>query len=266
MNTSVCIDAVFSGWSPIDAIQAVKTAGFDAYEFWGWWDKDLAEIRKANEKLGMHTVAFCTRFISLVDSVCHQKYIEGLKESIQAAQVMGCGMLITQVGNELQDVPRSQQHGNIVKGLKACVPLLEASGLTLAMEPLNTMVDHKGYYLDSSDEAFEIIEEVGSPCVRVLFDIYHQHITEGNRISSITMNINKICHFHAAGYPGRHELSNGEICYADIFRAIGQTGYQGFIGLEYFPIKDTNISLDESKHILKPVFACNEPSHPVASE
>ncbi len=108
----------------------------------------------------------------------------------------------------------------------------------LVFEPLNTLVDHKGYYLYSSEEAFRIADQVNSPKVKVLYDIYHQQITEGHLIKRITKNIDKIGHFHAAGNPGRHELYFGEINYSEVFKAIDETGYTGSIGLEYFPIEE----------------------------
>ena len=91
--------------------------------------------------------------------------------------------------------------------------------------------------MSSSAEAFEIIEEVGSDRVKVLFDIYHQQITEGDLIRNIRENISRIGHFHAAGCPGRHELDTGELNYPNIFHAIREAGYTGYVGLEYFPEK-----------------------------
>jgi hydroxypyruvate isomerase len=133
-------------------------------------------------------------------------------------------------------VPRDDQHRSLVEGLRACVPYLRDAGVTLLVEPLNTAVDHSGYYLSGSDEAFDVIDEVGDPHVKLLFDIYHQQITEGHLIARITRNIDKIGHFHAAGNPGRHELDSGEIHYPAVFRAIDASGYDGLIGLEYFPL------------------------------
>ncbi len=108
----------------------------------------------------------------------------------------------------------------LVDGLRQAAPLLEAANLTLVIEPLNDRIDHPGYYLVRSDEAFEIIDQVGSPSVKVVFDIYHQQISEGQLIANITSNIDKIGHFHAAGNPGRHELTRGELHYPSIFAAI----------------------------------------------
>ena len=115
--------------------------------------------------------------------------------------------------------------------------MLETAGRTLVIEPLNELVDHAGYYLIRSDEAFEIVEEVGSSNVKVVFDIYHQQISEGHLIRNIIQNIDKIGHFHAAGNPGRNELTRGEIHYPQVFEAIQSTNYEGYVGLEYWPVE-----------------------------
>jgi hydroxypyruvate isomerase len=238
MKLSVCIDALFWDKDFEESMRAVKAAEVDTIEFWAWWNKDLEAVVKAKEELNLSVSALCTKFASLTDSTKRDEYISGLRESIKIAKMLGCKSLITQVGNELSDVSREEQHRSIVQGLQACTSLLEEADITLLVEPLNIVVDHKGYYLYSSDEAFKIIEEVGSSKVKVLFDIYHQQITEGNLIQRITRNIDKIGHFHAAGNPGRHELSLGEINYGEIIKAIDKAGYSGYFGLEYFPEKD----------------------------
>ncbi len=248
MKFSVCIDALFAGKDFAESMEAVKNAGMDTFEFWGWWDKDLKKIKKAKEELDMNIAAFCTKMISLVDASVRKQNLEGLKESIHAAREMGCKTLISQVGNELAGVSRQEQHKNLVEGLEACVPLLEEAGITLVFEPLNTLVDHKGYYLYSSEEAFQIVDEVNSKNVKVLYDIYHQQIMEGHLISRISGNIGRIGHFHAAGNPGRHELDTGEINYGNIFDVIRHSGYEGYVGLEYFPLKDAGEGL---KNLLK---------------
>jgi hydroxypyruvate isomerase len=238
MKFSVCIDAVYNKRDFIESMKSVKNTGINAFEFWAWWNKDLDAIKKAKEETGLELSAFCTTFVSLVDETKRQEYIEGLKESVEKAKFLGCSRLISQVGNELTEISRKEQHKSIVEGLKQSAPILEKEDITLVVEPLNILVNHKGYYLYSSDEAFEIVDEVGSPNIKILFDIYHQQIMEGNLISSIIGNIDKIGHFHAAGNPGRHELDKGEIKYSNIFREIDQTNFDGYIGLEYFPIEE----------------------------
>lgn len=245
LRPAVCIDAVLAGLPPADAIEVVAAAGIKAFEFWGWWDKDLDAIDAARQQHGLEISACCTRFVSLVDPAARADYLTGLRESIATARRLNCPTLISQVGDCLAHVPRARQHACLVAGLKAAAPLLEDANITLVIEPLNELVDHAGYYLVRSPEAFEIIDEVDSPRVKVVYDIYHQQISEGQLIANITANIDKINHFHAAGNPGRHELNVGELHYPSIFAAIGQTGYDGFVGLEYWPVDDPLTGLKE---------------------
>jgi hydroxypyruvate isomerase len=237
MNISICIDAVFMGQDERESMSAISKLGVKAYEFWAWWEKDLAMLTQAQKDFNLQLAACCTRFISLVDESTRSEYHQGLEESIQAAKRLGCKTLISQVGNDLGN-SRHAQKKNLVRGLKSCIPFLEDADMQLVFEPLNTLVDHAGYFLTSSEEAFEIVDSVDHPKVKVLYDIYHQQIMEGNLIQRITENIDKIGHFHAAGNPGRNELYYGEINYPAVFMAIDNTGFNGYIGFEYFPIDD----------------------------
>jgi hydroxypyruvate isomerase len=243
MKFSVNIESVYENHSFIRSMEEVKRLGFHAFEFWSWWDKDMQQIKSAKDRLHLHLSSIVTKFISLTDSKKRHEYVQGLKETIAAAKFLGCNMIVSQVGDEIPGVPRTEQHKSIVEGLKACVPFLEEAGMMLVIEPLNTFVDHPGYYLDSAKEGFQIVEEVGSPYVKVLYDIYHMQIMEGNIISTITKNIDKIGHFHAAGVPGRHEPYTGELYYINIFHAIQASGFNGYIGLEYWPIENPSTSL-----------------------
>lgn len=249
MEISVCVDALFWGKDIMKSMKTVKASGFSAIEFWCWWDKNLDEIKQIKDELEMNIAAFCTKFISLVDASKREDYIVGLKESIEAAKKLDCKKLISQVGNEIPGLSREEQKKSLIAGLKQCAPILEAEGITLVIEPLNTLVDHKGYFLYSSDEAFEIIDEVNSPNVKVLFDIYHQQVMEGHLISRICNNIDKIGHFHAAGNPGRHELDKGELNYANIFNSIKETGSTAYVGLEYFPVDEPGEGLKKVRSL-----------------
>lgn len=232
---SVCIDAVFSGKSFNEACALVKEANISHIEFWGWWDKDINSLQAAQHKYGLTIAACCTKFISLVDPTLRDDYLKGLQESIQMAQKLGCKQLISQVGDAIESRSRTEQQQSIIDGLKAAAPLLEAAHITLVIEPLNERVDHAGYFLVHSDQAFDIVKQVASPNVKVLFDIYHQQISEGNIIRNIADNIDYIGHFHAAGNPGRNELQHGEINYPQVFSAIQKTNFIGHVGLEYWP-------------------------------
>lgn len=245
LRPSVCIDAVYEGMPEAEAIRRIDAIGYDVFEFWCWWEKDLDEISGLCDELGLQVASCCTRFISLTNESCREEYLRGLKESVRAAQRLKCPTLISQVGDFLPEISREQQHQSIVQGLRAAADILRDSGVTLVIEPLNDKVDHPGYYLVRSPEAFEIVQEVDSPDIKVVFDIYHQQISEGDLLRKILPNLERIGHFHAAGNPGRNELNRGEINYPDIFEQIAAAGFDGFVGLEYWPKGDPDEGLAE---------------------
>lgn len=239
MFYSACLNALFAKVPPAQAIEQVKLAGLNAFEIWGWWDTDLPALMDAKEKQGLHMTAMCTRMVPLNDPARRGEYLDGLKESLEKAAALGCSTLISQIGNTLQHLSRDEQCRSIVDGLKSCIPLLEKDNAVLVIEPLNTLFDHPGYYLTSSEEAFGIVREVDSPHVKVLYDVYHQQISEGNLIPTITQNTEWIGHIHIAGHPGRHEvLGEQEIHYPAVLSALKKAGYTGAVGLEYFPLED----------------------------
>lgn len=239
MYFSACIPALFSRMPVHEAVDLVVDAGLEAAEIWGWWDIDLDAFAAALQRTGMRCSAVCTRFIPMNDPARREEYINGLRETIAAAKKLGCRTIISQVGHERHDTSREEQHQAIVESAKACIPMLEEADVQLVIEPLNTLVDHQGYYLTSSEEGFEMVREIASDHVRLLYDIYHQQIMEGNLWSRISANLPLIGHIHAAGVPGRHEmLKNCEIHYPWLLSKIKEAGYEGAVGLEYFPLED----------------------------
>jgi len=248
---SVCIEMIFGELPFVERIQAVKEAGLPAFEFWGWSKKDLEAVRRAQDQTGLALSAFCVEYEgALVDSGCRDAFVAGVRSSLAPAKRMGVNTLIVTVGNALAGVPRETQHAAIVAGLRAAAPAAEDAGVTLVLEPLNTLVDHKGYYLATSAEGFQIVDEVNSPAVKLLFDIYHQQITEGNLIANITAGIDRIGHFHSADVPGRYEFGVGEINYKNVLARIDEAGYTGFVGLEYRPSTTSEESLRRVKAAL----------------
>lgn len=237
MHYSVCLPAVLSGWKAEDALRVVKEAGYSHYEIWSWWDLDVDALLTVQQENTLSIAALCTRFVPLNDPSMREAYLEGLRETAEVCRKLGCRTVITQVGQEMPDVSRELQHESIVEGLKACIPLLREYGLTLTFEPLNTCINHAGYYLWSSEEAFQIAEEVDDPHVKVLYDLYHQYVMGDLYLERIVENIDRIGHFHMAGYPGRNEpLLNSEVDYPTILRAIRESGYAGSVGQEYMPL------------------------------
>ena len=248
MRIDIPIPCFFGKDSFIDAIYRVKTLGFDAIETYDWKSLDLDRVRAACEDSGVELLSMCTTEFRLTDASFRNAWLEGLAESARAANRVGAKRLITQVGNDTGD-PRCVQHDNIVATLKLARPILEETGVTVMIEPLNTIYNHKGYYLWSALEAFDIVREVDCEFVKVVYDIYHQQVMEGNIINNVRDNLKHIAHLHSAGHPGRNELQYGENDYKVIFDAIDKAGYTGCCGLEYSPLLEPEESLKEFRRI-----------------
>jgi hydroxypyruvate isomerase len=250
-QTSVCIEMIFRDQPILSRIAAVKKAGLPAFEFWGWKDKDLKAIRQKADECGLAIAASVVQSdAALVDPSGTGAFVDGVSASIEAAQQLGCNVLIATVGQEIAELSRWAQHDSIVAGLSAAAPMAEDADVTLVLEPLNILVDHKGYYLASSHEGFDIVRAVDSSHVRLLYDIYHQQITEGNLIANISANIDLIGHVHVADVPGRYEPGTGEINYANVFAKIAELGYEGYVGLEFRPSGDHYEALAKVKSLL----------------
>lgn len=244
IKLSVCIDMIMTEIPFLERMERVKRLGYPAFEFWEWKNKDVDAILGKKNELGLQIATMMGSGWKHMNSEDARKtFVSDIQASLAAAKRLGVKTLIVTTGFEDKRIPRSEQHANYVAALKAVAPFAEQAQVTLVLEPLNIKVDHPGYYLQTAKEGFEIIDEVGSPALKMLFDIYHHQIMEGNVIQDITRNISKIAHFHVADVPGRHEPGTGEINYANVFRAIAATGYQGFVGLEFKPSKDAEETL-----------------------
>lgn len=261
MRLSACICMLFREEKDfVRRIALVKEAGLLAFEFWGWSGVDLEGVAAAKQASGLELAAICVDSTDpamkqawpkgiLVNPEMRAVFVAATRESLGVARRLGCPCLIATVGNEQPGLSPWQMHDSIVAGLKAVAAEAEETGVTVVLEPLNTLVNHKGYYLWSSREGFDIIRAVDSPRVKLLFDIYHQQIMEGNVIQNITENIGLIGHFHSADVPGRHEFGTGELNYGNILAAIDKAGYQGYVGLEYSPTGDSAASLAQVRRI-----------------
>ena len=248
MKINIPIPCFYGALDFCDAIRKVKSLGFDAVETYNWSKLNLDAVRNTCDDTGVRLLSMCTTNFQMTDPACRGAWLAGLAESCKAANRVGAAMLITQVGPDT-GAPREEQHASIVAALTAAKPILEDSGVTIMVEPLNTLVDHKGYYLWSAVEGFDIVREVGHPLVKVIYDIYHQQIMEGNIIPNVTANLDCIAHLHSAGHPGRNDLQFGENDYKVIFNAIDAAGYTGYCGLEYKPLMEPDDSLREFKRL-----------------
>lgn len=245
MRLCVPIPCFFGQMDFAEAIRRVRALGFDAAETYNWKELDAESVRRACAENGVELLSMCTTEFRMTDEAFRSAWLDGLRESCAAARALGVKRLITQVGPDT-GAPREKQHENIVETLRQAAAILEDSGVTVMLEPLNTFVDHKGYYLWSAVEGVEIIREVNHPLVKMVFDIYHQQIMEGNIIPNITGNLDCIAHLHAAGHPGQNELQSGENDYNVIFAAVDRAGYTGACGLEYTPLMPPEESLAEA--------------------
>ena len=248
MRICIPVPCFFGKMDFCEAIAKIAQLGFDAAETYNWKSLDLDAVRNACEQSGVELLSMCTTEFNMTNPAKREDWLNGLKESCAAAKRVGASKLITQVGADTGE-ERARQHDSIVAALKQAKPILEDSGVTIMIEPLNIYVNHPGYYLWSSREAFEIIHEVDHPLVKVVYDIYHQQVMEGNIIPSITQTLDCIAHLHSAGHPGRHELQFGENDYKVIFAAVDKAGYTGACGLEYGPTMDSVESLKEFRRI-----------------
>lgn len=251
MKYSLCIGA-YPGRDVVYHLEKVKQHGFQGLEYYAWWDLgDLTLLAKEQERIGVGVSATCTRFISLVDASLRDSYIEGVRQTIQACQTLGVTSIISQTGNVMDHIHRETQLQNMVETLKQCAPMLEKAGIVLEVEPLNGLVDHKGHFLQRSDESASVIDQVGSPNVKLVFDVYHQQITEGNVIRNATKYRDRINHYHIADNPGRKQPGTGELNYVNILKAIKETGFDGFVGLECGFTIDTDTAVEQfQKEIL----------------
>jgi hydroxypyruvate isomerase len=246
VKLSVCVDMILTELPFLQRMESVKRLGYPAFEFWEWKNKDVDAILRKKNELGLEIATMMgAGWKQLNSEEARKTFVSEIQASLGAAKRLGVKTLIVTTGSEDKNLSRADQHANYVAALKAAAPFAEQAQVTLVLEPLNTKVDHPGYYLQTAKEGLEILDEVGSPSVKMLFDIYHHQIMEGNVIADITKNISKIAHFHVADVPGRHEPGTGEINYAHVFRAIAASGYQGFVGLEFKPSRNAEDALKE---------------------
>jgi hydroxypyruvate isomerase len=192
--------------------------------------------------LRLDLCAFVGSTAPLTDPAQRSKFLDDITRAAGLAVDMSCENLIVYSGPAMRNVPRIRQRESIIEGLREAAPIAADADVRLVLEPLNR-IDHPENFLYSSDEGFEIIRAVDSPHVRLLFNIYHQQISEGNLSMRLCENINLIGHVHVADVPGRHEPGTGEINYEHIFGLLREQGYRGYVGLEYIPLVDSGASL-----------------------
>ena len=250
MKYSLCIEPVFEKVDFYDRIKLAAEAGFDAVEFWDPSDKDCARIGKLaqQEKLKVSICCLGDAWGNRLNEDLSD-VLENFKRALPKIKEIDCHAVIGLTG-DLEGRVECQKN-ILIDNLKRLAEVAEKEKVTVCVEALNSINDHKGYYLDSSHVGFEIIKCVNSPYVKLLYDIYHMQIMEGNIIETIKKNIGHIGHFHSAGVPGRNEHQNGEVDYSNVQKAIENGGYDRYFGLEYWPTYDDKKSLADVLTYLK---------------
>ncbi len=253
MKLSACIEWLFADASAdfADRIRLAKAAGLDAVEFWLWSNKDLDAIEAVLTEAGITLSGFVAEpMIALTDPANHAAFLAGLATSVRTAQRLGAKVLIAQAGDDLPGRSREEQHKALVDCLKAASDVLEGSGVRLGVEPLNTLIDHKGYYLSSTREALNIVDEVGRPEIGIVYDLYHSHVM-GERIEDVLhQRVSRVIHAHVADHPGRNDPGLGEIDLGARLAWLYANGYSGSVGLEYQPKGSTAEALDRVRAVL----------------
>ncbi len=224
---------------------------------WCFGDMPLADLAREAAAMGLKSVELvgpedfpilkrhgliCAMTIStgiaksFNDKANHAESIATVKKAVEATAAAGFPNVVCLTGNRAKNLTDDEGLANCVEGLKQVVGLAEKKNVTLCLEMLNSRRDHKGYMGDSVEWCVEVCKRVGSPRMKILFDIYHVQVQQGDVIARIRQFHEYIGHYHTAGVPGRHEMDeNQELFYPAIMRAIAETGFQGYIGHEFIP-------------------------------
>lgn len=226
-----------------DQLRFIYEQGFRALEDNSMKTRALEEqetIAREMERLDMqmgvfvaHTIGWQKPNLTTDDPDLHRYFLKEIKASIPVAKRVRAKWITVVPGHVDKRLEMSYQTANVIEALKRASELLEPHGLIIVIEPLNPLRDHPGQFLTKISQAYQICKAVDSPSCKILFDIYHQQITEGNLIPNINYAWDQIGYFQVGDHPGRNEPLTGEINYINIFRHLYQKGYNGIIGMEH---------------------------------
>jgi hydroxypyruvate isomerase len=239
-----------------EKLEIAARAGIQSVELVGehaeWGPEDIERVKKQTRslRLGMDTISstpFWSRMpISMVDPGQRERLLAEVQKNIDAARRLEVPMLLLMTGNSIPGRTYVEQWASLVEGCKRCGDLAANAGVTLIVEPLNTKVNHKGYFLPTCVEGLRLIKEVNHEHVRLLFDLYHEQVQTGDVTRTMEAAAPFVKVFHVADNPGRHDPGTGEMNYDYIYKAIQKTGYQGYITMEYLPVADATASLKKA--------------------
>ena len=240
---SICSGTVLQALPFLERVRAIARAGF-AVDFWGWEDDALDEIA-ADPDITIGAIPGW-RQGSMVHPDGVATFFEGVRCNLEVAARLGCRNLAIATGEisaEGKIVHAIAEHPATmwITAYKCCCRLAELAeqhDVIFSLEMLNTKVDHAGYPVPLVEDGLRLIEQVGSPRMKLLLDVYHAQVEEGNLTELIRQVASHLGYVHVADVPGRHEPGTGEINYPHIAQALRDVGYTGHVGMEAFPEGD----------------------------
>lgn len=256
MIKSICIETVFTEVPFEERFQLAKQSGFDYIEFWTWQDKNIEQIKFLCQKYHLKIASISgDQNFSMINPNESEQYISFIEESTKVAEYLGCGYLVVHsnalgeggiVLNNYNEISNYTKFTTMYNVLKNLVPIVSKAKITLVLEALNTKIDHAGNFLAHTKDSVELIKMVNSPYIKILYDIYHMQIMEGDIISTIKKYIDYIGYIHIADVPGRQEPGTGEINYYNVMQTIKSLNFTGVVGFELYPSRNSS----EVAHIL----------------
>ena len=249
---SVMLWTVFQDLAFEKRLEKIAEAGYRALElvneFEGWSDEDYKKANARKHSLGVTFDATAGLHHGVGDPGQREAFLADTRKMLDIADRLECPSLIVLSGNVVQKMPREVQHQSCIEGLKRAAEIADRRGITLLMENID-LEENPDYYLWSVAEGFEIIGKVDHPRVKLLYDFYHEQISEGNLIAKLEKNIDKVGLMHVADVPGRHEPGTGEINYRNIYKKLVELKYDRYIAMEFMPLGDAVASLRAAKEM-----------------
>lgn len=232
-----------AGSDLIDQIKFMADAGFRSLEDNNMRARSVAvqeqiarEMKRLEMAMGVfvaHTIGWDEPNLTTDDTAAHKKFLDEIRQSVDVAKRLNATWMTVVPGRLHPRLELPYQTANVIEVLKRAAAILEPHGLVMVLEPLNPLRDHPGQFLTKTSQAYEICRAVDSPSCKILYDVYHQQITEGNLIPNIDYAWEEIAYFQVGDNPGRNEPTTGEINYRNVFAHIHQKGYKGIIGMEH---------------------------------
>jgi hydroxypyruvate isomerase len=230
-----------AGEDPVDQLKFIADQGFRALEDNGMMGRPVEEqerIGREMARLGLTMGAFCAYVEFGEPTLVHDdqdaraKLLDGVKNAIEVAKRVNGKWSIVVPGCTEPRLGRDYQTANLVEHLKAAADIAAPAGLILIIEPLNPR-DHPRLFVSKIGQAYEVCRAVNSPACKILDDIYHSQISEGDLIPNIDKAWSEIAYFHLGDTPGRKEPGTGEINFRNVFKHVHEKGYQGVLGMEH---------------------------------